>query len=288
MKKYVSEFTGTALYVFLGCGSAVIANLLFNALGITLPLAYTNLLIAVAFGLGFMALWFFLSQISGCHLNPAVSLGKLITKKMSVKDFAGYVIAQFAGGFAGAGLLIFIIGGRYSFYANEYGMGSVLGTKPGTAFVIEAVLTFILVSVFLKVTETEEHSFTGGIAVGLTLIGLNIFGAPFTGTSVNPARSLGTGILQGGAAMTQVWLFVLAPLAGAVLAALFYGAMNNTWKKAMEEPAAEEEAEAVEEDEESAAEKEEVTEPECEEEPVTEEETEEKEETGGEKKEPEA
>lgn len=253
MKKYVSEFTGTALYVLMGCGSAVIANLMFNALGITLPLAYTNLLIALVFGLTFMALWFFLNHVSGCHLNPAVSFAKLITKKITVKDFIGYIVAQFAGGFAGAALLIVIIGGRFSFYANQYGMGSVLGTKPGTAFLIEVILTFILVSVFLKVTEKEEGTAFQGVAIGLTLIAVNIFGAPFTGTSVNPARSLGTGILQGGEAMTQSWLFVVAPLAGALLAALFYQFINRPEKKEIiaeeltEEPAEELTEEAAEE-----------------------------------------
>ena len=231
MKKYISEFTGTALYVFFGCGSAVIANLLFNAIGVNLPLAYTNLLIALAFGLTYMAVWFFLHHISGCHLNPAVSFAKLIAKELSVKDFAGYIIGQFAGGFAGAALIILIIGGRFSFYANQYGMGSVLGTQPATAFIIEMILTFVLVSVFLKVTEKNNSSGISGLAIGITLIAVHIFGGPFTGTSVNPARSLGTGILQGGEAVSQLWLFILAPLTGALLAALFYIVMSRQAKE---------------------------------------------------------
>lgn len=222
MKKYISECIGTALFVFMGCGSAVVMNVLLNAVGMRLPLAFSALTIAVVFGLAFLAMWFIIGSVSGCHINPAVSLGMLITKRMTIKDFIGYVIAQFIGGFLGAAMMIPVLGGRVAFYANAYGMGSVFGTTAVMAFVIEAIMTFIVVSVFLSATEKDEKGIKPGFAIALTLIAVHIFGAAFTGTSVNPARSLGTGILQGGEAMTQTWLFVVAPIVGGILAALFY------------------------------------------------------------------
>ncbi len=222
MKKYISECIGTALFVFMGCGSAVVMNVLLNAVGMRLPLAFSALTIAVVFGLVFLAMWFIIGSVSGCHINPAVSLGMLITKRMTIKDFVGYIIAQFVGGVLGAAMMIPVLGGKVAFYANAYGMGSVFGTTAAMAFVIETIMTFIVVSVFLSTTEKDENGIKPGIAIALTLIAVHIFGAAFTGTSVNPARSLGTGILQGGDAMRQTWLFIVAPIVGGIFAALFY------------------------------------------------------------------
>ncbi len=234
MKKYISECIGTALFVLLGCGSAVVMNVLLNAVGMRLPLAFSTLTIAMVFGLAYLSMWFIIGSVSGCHINPAVSLGMLIAKRMTIKDFIGYAIAQFIGGFIGATLMIPILGGRVAFYANAYGMGSVFGTTAAVAFVVEVIMTFIVVSVFLSSTEKDEKGLKSGFGIALSLVGVHIFGAAFTGTSVNPARSLGTGILQGGEAMVQTWLFVVAPLVGGIIAALFYLLIRKPEKEKMQ------------------------------------------------------
>lgn len=153
MRKYFAEFIGTAVLVFFGCGSAVAAGALFSAMGMGLPVAFTTLLVAFAFGLALMAAYYMIGGISGCHINPAVSLAMLITKRMSVKDFFGYIIGQFVGGIAGAALLSVIIGGRTSLGANGYGTASTFGITMWMAILTEVILAFVFVSAFLSVTE---------------------------------------------------------------------------------------------------------------------------------------
>ena len=165
---------------------------LFSAMGMGLPVAFTTLLVAFAFGLALMAAYYMIGGISGCHINPAVSLAMLITKRMSVKDFFGYIIGQFVGGIAGAALLSVIIGGRTSLGANGYGTASTFGITMWMAILTEVILAFVFVSAFLSVTEKEENKPIAGLIVGLTMTMTYIFGVPFTGASVNPARSFWT------------------------------------------------------------------------------------------------
>mgnify|MGYP000003615501 CR=1 FL=1 len=231
MRKYFAEFIGTTILVFFGCGSAVASGALFSAMGMGLPVAFTTLLVAFAFGLAVMAVYYMTGGISGCHINPAVSLGMLITKRMSVKDFLGYIASQFVGGIAGAALLSVVIGGRTSLGANGYDSASTFGITMWMAILIEVILTFVFVSVFLSATEKEENRSIAGLVIGLTMTMTYIFGVPFTGASVNPARSLGPALLQGSDALSQVWVFIAAPLVGAAVAALCYLLLRMEPKK---------------------------------------------------------
>ena len=218
-RKYIAEFIGTAVLVLGGCGTAVAANTLQGDLGTKVPLAFSTLIIAVAFGLTIVAMAYSIGNVSGCHVNPAVSLGVLLAGKMSVTDFIGYVVAQVLGGLVGAGLLVAFLGSNKSLGTNGYGEASALGIGAGTAFLVEVVLTFIFVLVILGVTSKPEYSSVAGLVIGLTLTLIHCVGVPFDGTSVNPARSLGPALLSGGTALAQVWVFLLAPLVGGALAA---------------------------------------------------------------------
>lgn len=222
MKKYISEFIGTAVLVTFGCGSAVAANTLIAENGSQVPLALSTLLIAFAFGLSIVAMAYSIGNISGCHINPAVSLAMFITKKLNTKDFAGYLIAQILGGIAGAGLLVFFFGSNASLGTNGFAEASALHTSMPVAFAMEVVLTFTFILTILGVTSKSENASTTGLVIGLTLTLIHIFGIPFTGTSVNPARSFGPALFAGGTALSQVWLFILAPFIGAVIAAVVW------------------------------------------------------------------
>lgn len=222
MRKYIAEFIGTAVLVIFGCGSAVAANALFSAMQMGIPLAFTTLLISFAFGLTIVAMAYSIGNVSGCHINPAVSIAMLVSRRMGGKDFIGYIIAQLLGGIAGAALLSVILGGRTSMGANGFDKLSTFGIDMWGAILVEVVLTFVFVIAVLGVTEKVENSSVAGLVIGLSLTLVHIFGVPFTGTSVNPARSLGPALLQGGDALSQVWVFIAAPLVGAVIAALVY------------------------------------------------------------------
>lgn len=225
MKKYVAEFIGTLVLTLFGCGSAAISGGIDGALGI--------FGIAMAFGLSIVAMAYVIGDVSGCHINPAVSLGVFLNKGMSAKDFGGYIVAQFLGGIAGAGLLYLIIGctglGEVSAVGlgqNGYGAVSYVGLSMGGALLVEVILTFVFVFTILGVTAKVKNGTAAGLVIGLTLAFVHILGIPLTGTSVNPARSLGPALLVGnGTALSQVWVFIVAPLAGAALAALVYGAI---------------------------------------------------------------
>jgi aquaporin Z len=220
MKKYFAEFLGTLILVLVGCGCAVGANALFTAMGMGLPVAFTTLTIALAFGAVFTAMYYTLGSISGCHLNPAVSLGMLVSKRMEVKDFFGYIVAQFIGATAGAGLLALFVQGRTSLDANAYGTASTFGITVWMALGIELAMSFIFVLVFLGATDKKEKSAVAGIAIGIALVAVYLFSVPFTGGSANPARSFGPAIIQMSTAITQVWVFILAPFIGGLLAGL--------------------------------------------------------------------
>ncbi|MCP1102015.1 aquaporin Z [Aequitasia blattaphilus] len=222
MKKYIAEFIGTAVLVIFGCGSAVAANTLVANNGAEIPLAMSTLLIAFAFGLSIVAMAYSIGNVSGCHINPAVSIGMLVAGRMNVKDFVGYVVAQCLGAIAGAGILVVFFGSNAALGTNGYGEASALGTGAGTAFLVEVVLTFVFVLLILGVTSKTENTAVVGLVIGLTLTLIHILGIPFTGTSVNPARSLGPALVGGGLALSQVWLFILAPLVGGAVAAIVH------------------------------------------------------------------
>lgn len=210
LKKYVAEFIGTFVLVLFACGTAAVV-------GCSSENGTGYLLTALAFGLVIVAMAYSIGNVSGCHINPAVSIAMLVSKKMSVQDFIGYVIAQFAGATVGALVLMLLVGRDSGLGANALYNGSVLAS-----LVIEVILTFVFVIAILGVTSKVENSAVSGIVIGLTLTLVHILGISFTGTSVNPARSFGPALFVGGEALANVWVFILAPLVGGVLAALCY------------------------------------------------------------------
>lgn len=227
MKKYIAEFIGTMVLTVFGCGSAVAANTLLGNAGQGIPLAFSTLLIAFAFGLSIVAMAYSIGNISGCHINPAVSLAMFISKKLDSKDFIGYLVAQFAGAIVGAAIMCVMFGSNASLGTNGFGEASAIGAGMGVAFLVEVVLTFVFVTAILGVTSKVENSSVAGLVIGLTLTLVHILGIPFTGTSVNPARSFGPALLAGGLALSQVWLFIVAPLIGAAIAAVVYNYLSK-------------------------------------------------------------
>lgn len=209
MKKYISEFVGTFVLVLVACGVAVVTN----ANVVATSLAFGLVIVAMAYSIG---------NVSGCHVNPAVSFAMLMTKKMTVKEFACYVVAQIAGAFAGSAVLGVLLGSFKTLGANTYGLDGQLATTVWIALLVEVILTFIFVTTILGVTSKKDNSAVSGIVIGLALTLVHLIGISFTGTSVNPARSLAPALLQGGTAMSQVWVFIVAPLVGSLLASLFY------------------------------------------------------------------
>lgn len=222
MKKYLSEFIGTAVLVLFGCGSAAIAGGALGTLGI-----------ALAFGLSIVAMAYVIGNVSGCHINPAVSLAMLINKKMSVKDFVCYVVAQVVGAIAGIGILYAIMvnsGLNVSVQglgANGFDAASSVNLNMMGAILVEVVLTFVFIYTILGVTSDDKKSSVAGIVIGLTLAFVHIMGIPLTGTSVNPARSLAPAIFLGGEALKQVWVFIVAPFIGSALAAFAFKFLNT-------------------------------------------------------------
>lgn len=208
-KKFVAEFLGTFVLVFFACGTAAV----LKCNGATPDAAYA--LTAVAFGLVIVAMAYSIGQVSGCHINPAVSLAMLMDGRMDVKEFCGYVVSQCLGAIAGAGCLSAVLGG------NESGLGTngLYNGNIGASLIIEIILTFVFVLVILAVTSKEEYSRMAGLVIGLTLVLVHILGIHFTGTSVNPARSFGPALFVGGDALASVWVFIVGPLAGGALAA---------------------------------------------------------------------
>ncbi len=221
IKKYVAEFFGTMVLVLFGCGTAVVCG---GVTGGTSQGTLGVVAIALAFGLSIVAAAYAIGHISGCHVNPAVSLAVLINGGMDFRDFIGYVLSQISGAFAGSGILYFITANSelQGFGSNGFGdLSSVKLTTAG-AVIVEIVLTFVFVMTILGVTSSKKTSNIAGIVIGLTLTFVHIIGIPLTGTSVNPARSLAPAVLEGGMALEQVWVFILAPLAGAALAGIVF------------------------------------------------------------------
>jgi len=234
VKKYTAEFIGTFVLVFLGCGTAM-------TVGCDAANGGGYILTALAFGLVIVAMAYSVGNISGCHINPAVSLAMLISGRIKAVDFWGYVVFQVLGAISGAGLLqyLFDVSGKKDMtgvYEGEelvsWGLGSNglagVGDSPVAGIIIEIVLTFIFVLAILGVTDSKfKHGSFGGVVIGLTLVLVHIMGIGFTGTSVNPARSIGPALLAGGSALSSLWVFIVAPLIGAAVAALVYKAVSN-------------------------------------------------------------
>lgn len=224
MKKYLAEFLGTLVLVLFGCGTAVVCGGFTGGTGE----GYLGVVtIALAFGLAIVAAAYAIGHVSGCHVNPAVSLAVWINGGISGRDFAGYVVAQIAGAFAGSGIISFIVSSSEKLSgtgANGYGALSGVGLNLGGALVVEIILTFVFVMTILGVTSSPKTSHIAGIVIGLTLTFVHIIGIPLTGTSVNPARSLAPAVFAGGDALSQVWVFLAAPLLGAALAAVVFKA----------------------------------------------------------------
>jgi len=229
LKKYVAELIGTFVLVFIGCGSVVGNKLTSVLVGYQLipgvGVGYVG--IAFAFGLSLLALVYVFGHVSGCHVNPAVSLSMLVAGKMKATDTLIYIICQCVGAVAGAATLYAIALGSPHFLLpytglgqNGYDAASPSGFSATSAFIAEVVLTFIFVLVIHGATsEKAPHGFAG-VAIGSALVLVHLVGIPITGTSVNPARSLGPAVIVGGTAISQLPLFWIAPIVGGVLAAI--------------------------------------------------------------------
>jgi len=219
MSRYLAEFVGTFVLVFGGCGCAVLAGDKVGFVGVSL-----------AFGLSLLAMAYTIGHISGCHINPAVTLGLFITKKLERQYLLGYWAAQVLGAIVAAACLLMIANGAPNGYdtaasgfaANGYGVHSPGHYGLLAAALTEIILTFFLVLTVIGATDLKAPVGFAGIPIGLVLILIHLVGIPVTNTSVNPARSIGPALFVGGWALQQLWLFLVAPLLGAVLAAVVY------------------------------------------------------------------
>lgn len=224
-KIFIAELLGTFVLVVGGCGSAVLAGDKIGFLGVSL-----------AFGLSLLAMVYTIGPISGCHINPAVTVGLLLTRKTETRNALPYILAQIIGAIIGAGVILLIAQGTQNGYnpaeaglaANGYGEHSPGGYNLGSAFLAEIVLTFFLVFTVLGATDVQAPVGFAGIAVGLVLTLIHLVGIPVTNTSVNPARSIGPAVFVKGWALNQLWLFIVAPLIGAIIAALAYQAISTS------------------------------------------------------------
>ncbi|MBQ6569253.1 MAG: aquaporin [Clostridia bacterium] len=207
-RKFIAELFGTAVLVLVGCGTAVFAGEAVGTVGI-----------ALAFGLSIIAVAWVIGDISGCHLNPAVSLAMLICGKMTFTEFLVYFCGQLLGAFGGTGI-IYLISHFYSLKAGAYGANSVNGSVSG-AMIVEGVMTAIFVLAILGVTSNPKNTYAP-IIIGFTLTMVHIFSIGLTGTSVNPARSIAPAVFAGGLYLKEMWIFIVAPFAGAAFAALLY------------------------------------------------------------------
>ena len=218
MKKYFAEMIGTMVLVLMGCGSAVFA-------GTVQPFASVGTLgVAFAFGLAVLTMVYTIGKISGCHINPAITLGMLLSKRISGKDAGMYMVFQVIGAIIGSSILFIL--------AKDSGSTTTLTGANGyhdlvQAFVAETVFTFIFLLVVLGSTSKGANNKFAGIAIGLALVLIHIVCIPITGTSVNPARSIGPALFQGGEALSQLWLFLVAPFLGAAIAAFVWKGIDT-------------------------------------------------------------
>jgi aquaporin Z len=218
LKKYWAEFIGTFALVLIGCGSAVIAGKYIGFLGISF-----------AFGLTVLAMVYAIGNISGCHINPAISVAMLVAGRISWKDTIFYVIFQCLGAVLAGAILWWIASGMpdYSLAVNGLGQNGYDASSPGkfsmmSGFIAEVVLTALFLFVIFGSISKNAPAGFAGLAIGLSLVLIHLVGIPITGTSVNPARSLGPAVFVGGAALAQLWMFWVAPLIGGILAAVIW------------------------------------------------------------------
>jgi len=226
-KKYAAELIGTFALVFFGCGSAVIAGGI-GASGFSVNnIGFMG--IAIAFGVTVLAMVYAIGPISGCHINPAITLAMLTAGKMKARDALVYILAQCVGAILGASVLYYIATGLPSYNLSVNGLGqngyeshSPAGYNLVSCFLAEVVMTFMFLMVIFGSTSKKAPAGFAGIPIGLSLMVIHLFGIPITGVSVNPARSLGPALVVQGAALEQVWLFWAAPIVGGILAALVW------------------------------------------------------------------
>ena len=213
LKKYIAECLGTFVLVFVGCGTMVFV-------GVDPGGGY--LTVALAFGLSIVAMAYVIGNISGCHINPAVSLSMFLRKKISGEEFAGYVVFQILGAIIAAGVLHLLVGitsdHGLADLTGELGANGIGSVGIGGGLIVEIILTFIFILTILGVTSDESKNRIAGLIIGLTFALVHIIGISLTGTSVNPARSIGPALFVGGDALTSLWVFIVGPLVGAVLA----------------------------------------------------------------------
>ena len=225
-KKYLAELIGTFVLVFFGTGSAVVAGKSIGVLGI-----------ALAFGIAVLVMVYAIGSISGCHINPAITVAMLVNGKIGSKDAAMYIVAQCIGAIIASAVLFAIMTGNPAYNIatdglgqNGYGVASPGGYSLVSGLIAEIVLTFIFLTVIFGATSRAAPAGFAGLAIGLSLTTVHLVGIMITGTSVNPARSLGPALIVGGTALAQLWLFIVAPIIGAVIAAV-------VWKNLFEERA---------------------------------------------------
>jgi len=246
LRPLLAEFLGTALLVFFGAGTATLT------FGFKLAGASTSagvVATALAFGLVLVVLVYGIGPISGCHVNPAVTIGFLAAKRITLTDAATYWAAQVLGGIAGAAVLYGVFHTSSSYHsrtglgADGYGPSSMIGASAAGAFIAEVVLTGLFVFVILAVTRRAANATVAGLVIGFSLTLVHIIGIPIDGTSVNPARSLGPALFVGGSALSQLWLFIVAPLIGGAVSAVVYVVFYPKGEvEASVEPALEEQA----------------------------------------------
>ena len=217
LKKYIAECLGTFVLVFVGCGTAVFV-------GVDPGGGY--LTVALAFGLSIVAMAYVIGNISGCHINPAVSLSMFMRKKITGEEFAGYVVFQILGAIIAAGVLQLLVNitSNHGLVDRTGGLGAngIGNVGIGGGLIVEIILTFIFILTILGVTSDESKSRIAGLVIGLTLAFVHIIGISLTGTSVNPARSIGPALFAGGDALTSLWVFIVGPLVGAALAVFVF------------------------------------------------------------------
>lgn len=224
MKKYIAEMLGTMVLVLMGCGSAVFAGSVSGTVGAGVG----TIGVALAFGLSVVAMAYTIGRISGCHINPAITLGVFLSGRMNKKDAGMYMLFQIIGAVIGSLILYLLVfsgthGGPTETGANSFADGMML-----QAFIAEAVFTFIFILVVLGSTDEKEGAGNfAGLAIGLTLVLVHIVCIPITGTSVNPVRSIGPALFEGGKALSQLWLFIIAPFVGAALSAAVWKFLSS-------------------------------------------------------------
>ena len=227
MKKYLAEMVGTMVLVLMGCGSAVFAGDMAGAVSTGVG----TLGVALAFGLSVVAMAYTIGGISGCHINPAITLGVFLSGRMNGKEAGMYMLFQVIGAIIGSAVIYALVStgthnGPTATGSNGFADGMMV-----QAFIAEAVFTFIFVLVVLGSTDEKKGAGNmAGLAIGLTLVLVHIVCIPLTGTSVNPARSIGPALFQGGEALSQLWLFIVAPFAGAILSSIVWKIIAETKK----------------------------------------------------------